>query len=301
MFKLKRFMDDKLEVFEFSDGHGTLARFVPARGGLLTEFFVGDSLMFYLDRDTLHDPAKNVRGGNPVLFPICGPLENGAYVLPDGREYWMNQHGLARNKAWEVAAAECRQDSALITLALTDDDETRQSYPFQFRLVFTYIIERGQITIEQIYGNCSKESMPFYAGFHPYFHAPGCKAASLRISAPAYTDIKSGQVYENTGKLDLNSKEETNLVFSDLGGQEAWFAREDGSLITVKYDPDFRYIVLWALKDRDFLCVEPWMGTNYDLNRGKAVLLGPGEEVRTTVSYKHTVIHNDFTKKIEKS
>lgn len=285
MFKLKKFMDEKLEVYEFSDGQGTLARFVPARGGMLTEFFVGENPMFYLDRDTLHDPTKNVRGGNPVLFPICGPLENGAYMLPDGRQYRMNQHGLARDKPWEVAATECYQDSALITLALTDDDETRQVYPFKFRLVFTYIIERGKITIEQTYGNGSRESMPFYAGFHPYFHASGVKARSLQIPAPAYIDVKSGMVYENTGVLDINSKEETNLVFAGLGGQEAWFTREDGFRISVKYDQDFRYIVLWALKDRDFLCLEPWMGTNYDLNSGKAVELGAGEEIRTRVSY----------------
>ena len=285
MFKLKRFMDEKLELYEFSDDQGTLARFVPARGGMLTEFFVGDNPMFYLDRDTLHDPTKNVRGGNPVLFPICGPLENGVYMLPDGRQYRMNQHGLARNKPWEVVETECCQDSALITLALTDDDETRQAYPFKFRLVFTYIVERGKITIEQIYRNASRESMPFYAGFHPYFHASGVKARSLQITAPAYTDVKSGMVYENTGNLEINSKEEINLVFAGLGGQEAWFTREDGFRISVKYDQDFKYIVLWALKDRDFLCLEPWMGTNYDLNRGKAVNLGAGEEIKITVSY----------------
>ena len=52
------------------------SRFVirPARGGIVTQFDVGDDRVMYMDADTLRDATKNVRGGNPVLFPSPGKL-----------------------------------------------------------------------------------------------------------------------------------------------------------------------------------------------------------------------------------
>ncbi len=84
MFTLKRWSDNGLEVYELSEPGGTMARFVPARGGIMAEFACWGVPVFYLDQETLRDPAKNIRGGNPVLFPICGPLEDGRYNSAGG-------------------------------------------------------------------------------------------------------------------------------------------------------------------------------------------------------------------------
>src|SRR4051794_23759870 len=72
---------------------------IPERCALVTSFRVGDREVLYLDPATLVDPAKNVRGGIPVLFPMAGKLANERYAV-DGREYSMKQHGFARNRAW---------------------------------------------------------------------------------------------------------------------------------------------------------------------------------------------------------
>lgn len=288
MFSYRKWQDGNLEVCELADDRGTAARFVPDRGGILAEYFVKGTPVLYMDRQTLHDFSKNIRGGNPVLFPVCGPLEDNRYVLPGGRIYEMKQHGLARNKPWQVLEVKCREESAQITLALSSDDDTLQAYPFGFRLVFTYVIESGRITIKQRYINESTDEMPFYAGFHPYFFAPGVKAASLRIPSGCYFDIKTGESRSYEGKLDLQANPETNVVFTDLQDREASFERPDGCRITVRFDDSFRYIVLWVLRDKEFLCIEPWMGSNYDLNKGKARLLAPGGELRAEVSYEVT-------------
>lgn len=55
MFKLKKLIKDSLQVYELNDGN-TVARFVPARGGILTEYTVGDISLLYLDRETLNNP-----------------------------------------------------------------------------------------------------------------------------------------------------------------------------------------------------------------------------------------------------
>ena len=48
----------------------------PERGGILIQLTLQGKEIFYLQEETFADPTKNIRGGNPVLFPICGPLPN---------------------------------------------------------------------------------------------------------------------------------------------------------------------------------------------------------------------------------
>ncbi len=192
---------------------------------------------------------------------------------------------MARNMPWQVIEVKCKQDSTQITLETNSDDETKIAYPFDFRLVFTYVVEPGRLTVKQTYYNNSQEEMPFYAGFHPYFYAPGEKAIELDIPSRNYFDLKKGVTRPFEGTLDLQSRPETNLVFSDLFSREAGFCRSDGWRIRVKFDDNFRYIVLWALNDKDFLCLEPWMGKNYDLNRGQARYIAPGQALSASVSY----------------
>ena len=44
-------------------------------GGIVTRFAAFGRELLYLDRKTFADPAANVRGGNPVLFPSPGSAE----------------------------------------------------------------------------------------------------------------------------------------------------------------------------------------------------------------------------------
>jgi galactose mutarotase-like enzyme len=287
MFNHRVFTEGTLETYELYDGHGTYARFVPARGGIMSEWVVKGVPVLYLDRQTFLDTTQNIRGGNPVLFPICGSLENGRYTL-GGYEYEMKQHGLARNMSWQVKDVQCFEDKAWITMQLYSDETSIKLYPFNFKLVFTYVIEACRVTIIQQYFNLSKEAMPFYAGFHPYFYAPKQKAVALQIPSAGYYDIKTGETQVYTGDLVLNNKPEKNLVFTGLTASEAGFKRPDGLWVKINYDEAYPYIVLWTLQDKDFLCIEPWMGDNYDMNKGKARLLKPGGELITEVSYFFT-------------
>ena len=71
--------------------HGeVLAEVAPARGALVTRLRVGDREVLYLDRATLDDPSKNVRGGVPLLFPFAGKLADDTLTLTGTK---MKQHG----------------------------------------------------------------------------------------------------------------------------------------------------------------------------------------------------------------
>jgi galactose mutarotase-like enzyme len=59
---------------------GDRLRIVPERGGIVTEWRCGDREVLYFDQERYADPTKSIRGGIPVLFPICGNLPGD--VLP---------------------------------------------------------------------------------------------------------------------------------------------------------------------------------------------------------------------------
>ena len=95
----------------------------PARGGMATRLALGGRHRFFLDESTLRDPTKNVRGGNPVLFPSPGKLENDAYARGS-----MRQHGFARSVPWDIVSTATDGD-ARATLRLMSSNETRAMFP----------------------------------------------------------------------------------------------------------------------------------------------------------------------------
>src|SRR6185436_17503739 len=101
------------------------AEIVPARGAIVSRLSVRGREVLYLDRATLEDLSKNVRGGIPLLFPFAGKLENDA-LLTAGTT--MKQHGFGRNMAWSVD----EQTPGGARLSLKADADTRALYPFDF-------------------------------------------------------------------------------------------------------------------------------------------------------------------------
>src|ERR1700690_249540 len=93
------------------------AEVVPARGAIVAALTVGGTDVLYLDRATLDDPAKNVRGGIPLLFPFAGKLADETFALTGTK---MKQHGFGRNRAWTVA----ERTPASVRMTLAADAET---------------------------------------------------------------------------------------------------------------------------------------------------------------------------------
>ena len=109
---------------------------VPERGGTITSWRIKNQELLFLDTNKFENPELPIRGGIPVLFPICGKLPNNTYKY-NGNNYFLKQHGFARDLPWEVIG-NSNQDRASITLVFTSNRLTRTVYPFDFKLTFTY-------------------------------------------------------------------------------------------------------------------------------------------------------------------
>ncbi|NEP09703.1 MAG: aldose epimerase [Symploca sp. SIO2C1] len=257
---------------------------VPERGGIITNWSYQGKEIFYLDTERFTDPNLSVRGGIPILFPICGNLPDNTYIYK-GQQYTLKQHGFARNLPWYVK--EQGTDGLLnLTLALNSNDQTRAVYPFDFELAFTYQLQGDTLDIQQRYTNHSSEPMPFSVGFHPYFRTGDKTQLQFEIPASEYQD-RDGVVYPFSSTFDLE-QDEIDVAFRQLQARSASFTDTESQLeVTLSYSDIYSTLVFWTVKGKDFHCVEPWSAPRNALNTGESLTqLHPGESVEALFSLK---------------
>lgn len=255
------------------DVGGDLLVVAPARGGMITHWVVQGEERLFLDDASFADLTKNVRGGNPVLFPSPGPLADGAFRW-GGREGRMPQHGLARQRPWTVVD---RSKNA-VTVELRSDDATRAAFPWDFTVRIRYVLEGSSVRIEQHYQNDSDAPMPLAAGFHPYFRVPEALKSEARIATPAtraWDNVRKEEIRLG-GPIDLGAGE-VDLHLVDHGGTTASLTFGDVE-VRVSASAEFGRWVVWTLPGKDFVCLEPWTTAANALNTGEGLLVvAPGE------------------------
>jgi galactose mutarotase-like enzyme len=254
---------------------------------MATRLALGGVHAFFLDEATLRDPTKNVRGGNPVLFPQPGKLENDAFTRA-GKHGHLKQHGFARSLPWEIARTGT-EGAASVTLRLASSDATRAVYGWEFIVEYTYILRGSTLRIEQRFVNAGGEPMPFGAGFHTYFHVTQAEKAGARITT------KATRAFDNVEKqkvalrgIDL-TRPEVDLHLEDHGAEPCTLTFARGAIV-VRGSPEYTHWVIWTLAGKDFVCVEPWTCPGNALNTGERLIaLGPGEARTLWVEYERIV------------
>ncbi|MFO0735227.1 MAG: galactose mutarotase [Labilithrix sp.] len=244
----------------------SVVHIAPERGGMATRFTVGGRRVFYLDEATLTDLTKNVRGGNPVLFPSPGKLVDDSWT--HGK---MGQHGFARSSKWEVTD----QTKSAVSLRLTANDATRAVYPWNFVASYIYRLDGPKLRIEQRFESFGEKPMPFGAGFHPYFHVPQAEKAHARIPTQAKRawDNVAKREIEMPERIDLTAKE-VDLHLHAHGGPRAALELRDAR-IDIRCSEEFERWVVWTQEGKDFVCLEPWTSPGNALNSGEGLLFTP--------------------------
>jgi len=239
----------------------TRAKIAPARGGLVTSFSVDNVEILYLDRATFNDITQNVRGGIPLLFPNAGPLHGSLYPLP--------RHGFARNTAWNIK----EQNQNSITLQLKSGGNTRAIYPFDFTLELNVAVSGNQLTHNMTVTNMGDRPMPAAYGIHPYF----------KITQPEKLLMAANIAGFNPGEIDWMA--EFDKSFPNPGRIQV---RMPGRDVTIENDPAlFRFVRIWHLAGKDFICVEPWTRDNYALdNPAQSLWVKPQQSVNFSVAIR---------------
>lgn len=210
---------------------------------------------------------------SPVLFPIVGTLKNNEFFFQD-IPYKLGRHGFAR----ECTFSGSEQSQDAVTFFLRSDEKTFQQYPFNFELAIRYRLNGPTLAVTYTVTNQGDEAMYFSVGGHPAFRVPlaegtGYNQYYLEFSEPETASrwpispdglIESAPtpLLQHTVRLPLKKDlfYEDAVVFKHLeSGKIA--LRSDHTPRGLEMDfSGFPYLGIWAARDADFVCLEPWCG-----------------------------------------
>jgi galactose mutarotase-like enzyme len=273
---------DPCDHWLFTDAGGDSLRLVPERGGLLIGWRCGGREILYFDAERFADPSLSVRGGVPVLFPICGNLPDDRLPLPQG-DGWLPQHGFARTMAWGI-----EERAEGVRLTLEDDATSRSHYPFAFRLELDYRLEPGALAITaRVFnrGDAGSPAMPFSLGLHPYLAVsdPGAvqieglpeRCLDHQTMAPDATDHQLSRLRRGVDLLCA------------AAGPVRLLDPAAGRAIQLETTPPLDLVVVWTDPPRPMVCLEPWTGPRGSLISGERRLdLPAGESLELGARYR---------------
>ena len=262
---------------------GDRLRIVPERGGLVSEWCCNGREVLYFDQERYADPAKSIRGGIPVLFPICGNLPDDTLPLASGTTT-LRQHGFARNLPWTI---ELLDDQGGVRLSLVDTADTRAAYPFAFRVQMDVRPVASALEIVTTISNTSEaggEAMPFSFGLHPYFNVTDLAQTQLEGLAPRclnHLEMADAETASQLSRLpdgvDFLTRPAGPVTLVDSAA---------GTRLQLQHQEPMDLTVVWTEPPRPMVCLEPWTGPRQALISGdRKLVLAAGQSTTLTCRY----------------
>ena len=210
----------------------------------------------------------------PLLFPVVGGL-NGNLLHHRGAAFPMPKHGFARDHTFTWL----ERTPTTCVLELREDENTRDCYPFSFRLTIAYALGTSGLRIELDLQNPSDEPLPASLGLHPAFRWPLAPSLAKSSHRLVFEAAEPGPVHRLDSRgllaaepnptpivnrtLALNEAlfREDALIFVHPHSRSLRFEAEGGPSLSLSWE-GFPQLGLWAKPDLgpSFLCIEPWNG-----------------------------------------
>ncbi|MDM7954521.1 MAG: galactose mutarotase [Cyanobium sp. CZS 25K] len=271
-------------LWHFTDpASGDGLTIAPERGGLVSGWRCGGDEILYFDAERFADPAKSVRGGIPVLFPICGNLPADALVLPQG-SFPLPQHGFARDLPWSIAPLPAGDG---VRLRLEDSPLSRPHFPFAFALELELRLQPSALAITARIshrGEAGTDPLPFSLGLHPYIAV--ADPANVRLEGLP-EDCFDHLTMAAAVTADQLSRLEQGVDFlCSSQGPVRLVDPAGGRVVTLHPSAPMDLVVVWSDPPRRMLCLEPWSGPRGALSTGERRLLVPaGESIELACRY----------------
>jgi len=245
-------VDKRNSIYIFKKDSENYIRFCPKRGGIITNWVSSSASILYFDEDRFFDSSKSIRGGIPILFPLCGNLTCNQSIFGDNFQP-MLQHGFARDLEWEFFLNENNQS---LSLFLTENNKTKQYYPFKFNLQIDVYLENCSINFEISIKNNSNNKMPLNFGMHPYFNISNYSNIKFFNYPINCQNQKTNKIDITTNLFDQIATGIDALIYSlgIISFNDFGYKRK----ITLENPPPFDLSVIWTDPPRKMVCVEPW-------------------------------------------
>jgi len=237
-------------IFVFQLDQNNYIKFCPERGGVITNWISDGKEILYFDEKRFMDKTKSIRGGIPILFPICGNLSTKNSVF--GIDYLqLTQHGFARDLPWQYSLNE-----KSLCFFLNESRKTKKYYPFDFGLRIEVTLKINCLEFEITIINKTEIAMPVNFGLHPYFNVSDFKNLEF-FDYPLNCQNQEKNIISNTLDELNNINLGVDLLMYTSGRssfRDKVFKRE----VTLNHPYPFDLGVIWSDPPRRMICLEPW-------------------------------------------
>jgi aldose 1-epimerase len=223
-----------------------------------------------------------------------------------GKVYDSTQHGFARGM--EHRFVEQTEDT--IVLELCACEETRARFPYEFRLISTFTLEKDTLHHTLTVENLDDENLPFGIGYHPAFTVPFDDQHTATDYELRFSEMES-PICLNCLPTGLVQKDHYYLGsnITKIAVDETLFANDSHCMTNLKSETlgiyekgtgrgvvcniaDFPYTLIWSKPGMPkFICIEPWQslpspqdGSIRWEDKPAAAVLTPGEAWSVTLS-----------------
>ncbi len=207
----------------------------------------------------------------PILFPLVGKYKDDISIF-EGKTYRMSQHGFARDMEFETVSG----DDTSVKMVLTQNEESLEKYPFNFKLSVSYKLEDNRLLIGWEVENTNEKEMYFSIGGHPAFVGKSdCLTGAKLVfdtneSELTYGILNSdGVLRDETYILKLTDKkaiitagffDRDALIFEHTDCKKVSLEENGERIVTVTFDAPLFGIWCSSKKNNPFVCIEPWYG-----------------------------------------
>ena len=212
-----------------------------------------------LERMWNGDP-KFWAGRNPTLFPMVSNTYNKVQVF-DGKEYHMGNHGIVRSAMFKCTY----HDDKSIKMTFESSEESKQLYPFDFRMDITYTLTGKRVDIVYNITNLSDKVMPFGFGLHPAFN---CPIADGEKFEDYYIEFANEETLECiNGPFKLNNEKIIHFDYMTILYNKTiifeyaistFFSLTNGKHGVKVGVVGYRWLAFWTKMDAPYICIEPW-------------------------------------------
>lgn len=210
---------------------------------------------------------------SPVLFPVVGTLKSNAF-FHKGQPYTLPRHGFARDQQFAVES----QSADAITFLIKNHEASLKVFPFVFEFRIRYTVLDSSLAVTYEVTNTGKDELYFSVGGHPAFKVPltagtGYEDYYLQfeqvedaprwlISSDGLIETTSQPLLQHTDRLPLTKELflKDALVFKSLKSSRITLQSDKTERGLTMDFPGFPFFGIWAAKNADFVCLEPWCG-----------------------------------------
>lgn len=237
-----------LETLKFTSGPGGLVaaeiknRFATASISLMGAHLLSFQLnnrepVLWLSPASNFAEGKPIRGGIPICFP---------WFADHPEDKTQPIHGFVRLKYWNVVETESLSDGKTkIILSISDDQKSREIWPYSFVCTYTVIIG-SECDVELKIRNTDTRSIRFTDALHTYFFVGNAGDIAIHgLDQVEYID-KADHFNRKIQNEDIPINSETNRIYCDTTAdsiindpvlKRKIHIRKRGSKTTVVWNP----------------------------------------------------------------